>query len=49
MTKQTTHKVENNYTNEVLELKFQDPQQISQPRDLAKGLGTPREFDFGAQ
>ena len=41
------HKMENNYTKEVLALlqKFQGPQQISQPVDLAKGLRTPREFD----
>ena len=45
-TEQTTHKLENNYTSEVLEL---ISQQISQPRDLAKGLRTSREFDFGAQ
>ena len=29
--------------------KFWDPQQISQPGDLAKGLRIPREFDFGGQ
>ena len=29
--------------------KFWDPQQISQPGDLTKGLRTPREFDFGGQ
>ena len=29
--------------------KFQDPQQISLPGDLAKGLRNPREFDFGGQ
>ena len=46
-----THKVQNNYTKEILALlrKFWDPQQISQPGDLAKGLRTPREFDFGGQ
>ena len=46
-----THKVQNNYTKEILALlrQFEEPQQISQPRDLAKGLRTPREFDFGGQ
>ena len=36
---------------EVLALlqKFQDPQQIPQPMDQAKGLSTPKEFDFGGQ
>ena len=29
--------------------KVQDPQQISQPGNLTKGLRTPREFDFGGQ
>ena len=50
-TEQTTHRLQNNYTKEVLTLlrKFVDPQQISQPRDLASGLRTPREFDFGGQ
>ena len=35
-------------SKEILALlrKFKDPQQISQPEDLAKGLRTPREFDF---
>ena len=49
--KQTTHTLQNNYTKETLTLlrKFWDPQQISQPGDLAKGLRTPREFDFGGQ
>ena len=38
-------------TNEVFALlrKFWDPHQISQPGDLAKGLRTPREFDFEGQ
>ena len=50
-TEQTTHKLEINYTKEILTLlqKFEDPQQISQPGDLAKGLRTPREFDFEGQ
>ena len=50
-TKQTTHKLENNYTKEVLALlrKFLNPQQISQPEDLTKGLRNPREFDFEGQ
>ena len=45
------HKLQNNYNKEILTLsrKFQDPQQISQPGDLAKGLRIPREFDFGGQ
>ena len=48
---QTTHKMQNNYIKEILALlrKFWDPQQISQPGDLAKGLRTSREFDFGGQ
>ena len=46
-----SHKLQNNYTKEILALlrKFWDPQQISQPGDLAKGLRTPREFDFRGQ
>ena len=46
-----THKLENNYIKEVLTLleKFWGPQQIPQPGDLAKGLRTPREFDFETQ
>ena len=46
-----THKLQNNYTKEILALlrKFQELQQISQPGDLAKSLRTPREFDFGGQ
>ena len=45
------HKLQNNYNKEILTLsrKFQDPQQISQPGDLVKGLRTPREFDFEGQ
>ena len=45
-----THKLQN-YTKKILALlrKFWDPQQISQPGDLAKGLRTPREFDFRGQ
>ena len=35
--------------NSALLRKFQDPQQISQPGDSAKGLRTSREFDFGGQ
>ena len=48
---QTTHKLENNYMKEVLALlqKFYGPQQIPQPGDLAKGLRSPREFDFEGQ
>ena len=48
---QTTHKPQNNYTKEILTplRKFLDPQQISQPGDLAKGLRTPGESDFGGQ
>ena len=43
-----THKFQNNYTKEFLAKlrKFYGLQQISQPEDLAKGLRTPREFDF---
>ena len=39
------------YTKEIISLsrKFYDPQQISQPGDLEKGLRAPREFDFGGQ
>ena len=46
-----THKLQNNYTKEILTLlgKFWDPQQISQPGDLAKGPRTPIEFNFGGQ
>ena len=46
-----THKLENNYMKEGLALlqKFYGPQQIPQPGDLAKGMSTPREFDFEAQ
>ena len=43
---QTTHKPENSYPKKVLSLlqKFQGPQQISQPVNLAKTLKIPREF-----
>ena len=43
-----THRFQNNYTKEFLAKlrKFYGLQQISQPEDLAKGLRTPREFDF---
>ena len=46
-----THKLKNSYTKEGLTLlqKFQGPQEISQPGDLAKGLRTSREFDFEGQ
>ena len=47
-----THKLQNNYTTkEILTLlrKLWDSQQISQPGDLAKGLRTVKEFDFGVQ
>ena len=46
-----THKLQNYYTRENLALlkKFKDPQQISQPGDLANGLRTPWEFDFRGQ
>ena len=46
-----TQKLENNYTKEVLTLlqKVYDPQQILQPGHPAKGLRTPREFDFEVQ
>ena len=46
-----THKLQNNYTKEILTLlrKLHDSQQNSQPGDLAKGLRTPREFDFADQ
>ena len=49
--KQMTHKLHNNYTKQILSLlrKLCDPQHISQPGDLAKGLRTPREFDLGGQ
>ena len=46
-----TLKLQSNYTKETITLlrKFSDPQQISQPGDLAKGLRTTRELDFGGQ
>ena len=46
-----THKLQNNYTKEILALlrKCQDTQQISQPGDLENGLRIPRDFDFGSQ
>ena len=45
------HKLQNNFIKEILALlrKFYDPQQISQPGDLAKGVRTSRESDFGDQ
>ena len=48
---QVTHKLENCYTKEILTLlrKCYDPQRISQPGHPARGLRTPREFDFGGQ
>ena len=50
-TEQTTHKLQNNYTKEVLALlqTFHGTQQMCQPGDLARGLRTPREFDFRGQ
>ena len=46
-----THKLQNNYTKEILALlgKFLDLQQISESGDLAKELRRPREFDCGDQ
>ena len=46
-----THKLENNNTKEVLPLlwRFGTPCQASQPGDLTKGLGIPRESDFVGQ
>ena len=46
-----THKLENNCIKEVLALlqKFYGPQQIPKPGDPAKGLRTPKEFDFEGQ
>ena len=43
-----THNLENNYTTEVLPLlcRFWDPPEASQPGDVAKELGIPRESDF---
>ena len=42
-----THKLENNSTKEPA--KVLGPKQTSQPGDLAKGLGIPRESDFEGQ
>ena len=49
-TKQTHHKLENNYTKEVLALlwKFQGPQESSQPGDLADGLRIPGDLTLKA-
>ena len=43
-----THKLENNNTKEVLLLlcRFRTPYQASQPGDLTKELGIPRESDL---
>ena len=43
-----THKLENNNTKEVLLLlcRFKNPHQASQPGDLTKELGIPRESDL---
>ena len=40
------HKLQNNYAKEILALlrKFQDPLQIPQHGDLAKGLRTPENL-----
>ena len=45
-----THKLENNYIKEVLALlqKFYGPQQIPQPGDLAKGVGSPKDLTLKA-
>ena len=45
-----THKLESNNTKEVLPLlrRFGTPCQASQPGDLTKGLGIPRESDLEA-
>ena len=50
-TRQTTHKLENNYTKEIFAMlqKFKGPQHISQPEDTPKGVRTPRECDFEDQ
>ena len=49
--KETTHKLENNYTKGVVKMlpSFYGTQQTSQLGDPTKGLKTPREFDFEAQ
>ena len=46
-----THKLENNYTKEVLALlqKFKDLQQLSQPGDPENRLRAPKEFDVEGQ
>ena len=46
-----THQLENDNTKEVLTLlqRFQAPHHTTQPWDLAKGLGIPREADFEVQ
>ena len=51
VTKQTTQKLQNNYTKEILVLirKFYDPKHTSQSGGPAKGLRTLREFDFEGQ
>ena len=50
-TKQMTHKLQNNYTKEILALlrMFYDPQQISQPGDPAKALRNPMGFELSGQ
>ena len=42
------HKLENNNTKEILSLlwRFWASPQASQPGDLAKGVGIPRESEF---
>ena len=49
--RQVIYNLENIYIKEVLSLLkwFKDSQQISQPGDPAKGLKTPRGFDFEVQ
>ena len=46
-----THELENNNTKELLLLlwKFGTPHQASQPGDLTKGLGIPKESDLKGQ
>ena len=50
-TSRMTLKLENNNTKEVLSLlwRFWTPHQASQPGDLTKGLGIPRESDLEGQ
>ena len=50
-TRWVTHNLEDNNTKEVLPLlwKFWVPCQASQPGDLVKGLGIPRNSDFEGQ